>query len=281
MKCNRCNFLFFEPWRNCETAIDEQINCRLCKTGSLEQLTWCATSSFGDLVNVPWHHICHRNSKKRCVPDREKSYLKVVSGHKGKQVVKCNKCGSQADFERADFKLNEHFQVKEKFSSLEGEITYTVMEINDPRVYTPQNAQALVIPPESNIDKNSLEYKLELHSQLVNEIESATRNLQRKKFLKRATSTLRCTESELITALKKRNSHKESLEAAIVAGDMLADEYLALTTPEDFPESADFRTQHITQDWLKYVNGLQGASELQMSTKLVDRVVAVERFTCD
>lgn len=278
MKCNRCDLLFFEPWRTSEAAIDEQINCHKCKTGNLEQLTWCATSSFGDLVNVPWHLICHRNSKKRCVPDLENSYLKVVSGQRGKQIVKCEKCKSQAVFEQADFKLNNHFQIKEKFPSLEGEITYTIMEVNDPRVYTPQNAQALVIPPESNIDKNSLEYKLELNSQLIKDIKNATRKLQRKKFIKRAIAALHCTESELMAALKSKVTATTSLEPEIAAGDMLGDEYLALITPEDFHESADFRTQHITPDWLKYIDELQEASELQSSARLVDRVVAVDRL---
>lgn len=280
MKCNQCDRLFYEPWSANEVAIDEQINCQTCKNGILEQLTWCATSSFGDLVDVPWHKICHRNSQKRCIPVLEKSYLKVVNGDKGKKAIKCENCGSKADFEYANFKLKEHFQVKEKVGSLQEEagITYTVMEVNDPRVYSPQNERALVIPPESSIDRNSLKYKLELNLQLVNEIKGATRGLQRKKLIKRATSALNCTESELIAALDDEVTADNSSEIEIVAGDMLGDEYLALITPEDFPEGADFITRHLTPDWLKYIDDLQGAPELQMSARLVDRIVAIDRL---
>lgn len=278
MKCSQCDLLFYEPWQTNEIGIDEQITCHKCKAGILEQVTWCATSSFGGLLDVPWHKICHRNGETRCVAEWEKSYLKILRGDRGKKTIKCTKCGSNANFEQADFKEISHFQVKEKFGDAhEGGVIYTVMEVNDPRVYSPQNERALVIPPESNIDRNSLKYKLELHSQLINEIKGATRGLQRKKLIKRATSALNCTEAELSEALNIETTTRPS-EVEIVAGDMLGDEYLALTTPEDFPEGADFITRHLTQDWVQYIDDLQGAPELQMAARMVDLIVAVDRL---
>ena len=278
MKCSQCDLLFYEPWQNNEIGVDEQITCQKCKAGILEQVTWCATSSFGGLLDVPWHKICHRNGETRCVAEREKSYLKILSGDRGKKTIECTKCKSSATFEQADFKESTHIQVKEKFGEThEGGVVYTVMEVNDPRVYSPENERALVIPPESNIDRNSLKYKLELHSQLINEIKGATRGLQRKRLIKKATSTLNCAEAELIEALNIETKTRPS-EVEIVAGDMLGDEYLALTTPEDFPEGADFITRHLSQDWVQYIDDLQGAPELQMAARIVDQLVAVDRL---
>ncbi len=280
MKCNQCNQLFYEPWQANEIAIDEQINCQACKEGILEQVTWCATSSFGDLLNVPWHKICHRNSEKRCNSNIRESRLKIVSGKQGRKIIKCLECDSTANFEQADFKEHRHFQVKEKVrvSQEEKGITYTIMEVNDPRAYSPVNERALVIPPESNIDRNSLQYKLELNSQLINEIKGATRELQRKRLIKRATNTLKCTKDELIAALNDETRAADFSNIKITAGDMLGDEYLALTTPEDFPEGADFITRHLTDNWVKFIDDLKGDPELQTAARLVNQLVAVDRL---
>ena len=136
MKCKKCGLLTYEPWRNTDTDIGASISCLHCKDGHLEQVVWCAVSSYGDLLNVPWHKICHRKQQSHCAPERDKSYLKIMSGDRGKKIVTCTKCSSSAAFEHTNFEEACHYQVSEKLgSSQESGITYTVMEVNDPRLY--------------------------------------------------------------------------------------------------------------------------------------------------
>lgn len=278
MKCKKCGLLTYEPWQNADADIDASLSCQQCKDGHLEQVVWCAVSSCGGLLNVPWHKICHRKQQSHCAPERGKSYLKIMSGDRGKKIVTCTKCSSSTAFEHTNFEEQYLYQVSEKLSSSqESGITYTVMEVNDPRLYMPESQQALVIPPESNIDKNSLTFKLHSRSQLVKELKEAKRNLQRKKLMKRAVRELSCTEAELEAVLAQEEV-KRPLTLEIVAGDMQREEYLALTTSEDFPEGADFITRHFSQQWHTFIDDLQDSTDLQTMAVVVDQLVAVDRL---
>lgn len=281
--CGRCNVLHFKPWLNTSRKIDEPLPCSECKEGVLEQVTWCAVSSIGGLKDIPWHYLAHRNTGSNCPEEKGRRYLKIVSGDRGKLRVECTKCNQGSHFEQADFQSKSHCQAGEDISvvATESTITYTVMSINDPRVYTPSNASALVIPPESNIDRNSLVYKLEQHSSIVSGIKNATRNLQKIREIKKAIRTFRCTEHELVSALavidKKKGSAVSAFENT-VSSDKANDEYFALITPIEFHEDADFITRSLTQSWREYVEETLQASELKFGTGLVDRLVAVDRL---
>jgi len=282
-ECQSCHHLYFKPWQNSGSNIDEDMTCPTCSSGVLEQVTWCAVSSLGGLTDVPWHYFCHyKDTKVKCRAERGLSYLKLVSDDRGRQKVQCTKCGSNGAFERADFSLSNHYQPGAKLGALVGEnkITYTVMEVNDPRVYSASSERALVIPPESNIDRSSLVYRLQQHSQMVSDIKNATRALQRRREIKKALRKFRCTEEELLSALDTIDQDKKSEDILdrFFVGDITTDEYEALTTQQDFNNDADFITRHLTDDWSTYIDETLGTNDLRFLANLVDRLVAVDRL---
>lgn len=280
-KCKSCKLLHFKPWHKNGLNIDNQISCSSCTNIPVEQVTWCAVSSLGELTDVPWHYFCHINIKSRseCRIEEDKNYLKLVQDDRGRSKVQCSKCGSNGYFERADFERKDNVQVGVRI--VDTPIKYTVMEVNDPRVYSAMNERALVIPPESNnIDRNSLVYRLQQQSQMVSDIKNATRGLQRRREIKKATRKLQCSESDLLAALDTIDIEKEELNIldGIVVGDMLSDEYEALTKPQKFNKDADFITRHLTEDWLKYIDQNLKSTDLWFVAMLVDRLVTVDRL---
>jgi hypothetical protein len=288
VECQNCHLLYFKPWLRNGFNIDEKMTCPNCMAGNLEQVTWCATSSYAGLTDVPWHDLCHRGNEttqKHCRPERNLSYLKLALSDRGRRIVECTKCGSSGDFEQTDFVRKVHVQPGTRLKTPVGEnqITYTVMEVNDPRVYNASNERALVIPPESNIDRNSLVYRLQLHSQMVSDIKNSTRAIQRRREIKKALRKFRCTKPELLTALDTIDSEKE--KAIFVnnnpdddKNNMASAEYEALTTQQEFNNDADFITRHLTEDWCSYIDKTLSSSDLRFVATLVNRIVAVDRL---
>lgn len=271
MLCDHCGLLYHKPWESSEhknKQIDALIYCVAdgCKDKNrlLKQVIWCAASHNGDLRNVPWHYICHRGSHKKCVPETDKAYLKIRDFN-GKKQIHCTKCKCNASeyFEQTAYVGNSGHE-------------YIVLEVNDSRLYTPHNERALVIPPESNIDRKSIEYQLQTNSVLVSEIENATRNLQRKRAIRRAISKLKCSEEALLQAIE--NLKNPEVEDFTVT-DMVSDEYKALITPANFPDGADFVTRHLTKSWEDFIEEhLSTSDNAYFSAKFVDRLVALDRL---
>lgn len=279
MVCTHCHLIYHKPWltdQYSSARIDDKLYCPRhdCKKNKviLKQITWCAASNNGDLRDVPWHYICHRGKQKRCVEEANMAYLKIEDGS-GKKTVHCTKCGARETFEQTQFQSRS-------------KDTYIVTEVNDARTYTPHTQRALVIPPESNIDRDSIAYQLQSHSQLIKDIKSATRRLQKKRAIQTAIRKLKCSEDQLLTALDNIENYQEP---SIITTNMTDDEYVALTTAADFPAGADFVTRHVTQDWLNYINDHTHPTDLSkplssdhdntyLAAKLIDQLVAIDRL---
>ena len=279
MTCKGCRKLHYKPWDNQDTPINELMFCQSCGTSTLEQISWCAVSSHGDLADVPWHRICHRGSNKRCDIEQGVAYLKIETVGRNKKV-QCTKCNAEAGFVSSDFKDIHHYQGNERInpSISDTNITYTIIEVNDPRIYNAQNAQALVIPPESNVDRGSLAYKLSINSQLINAIKTADRPLLRKKLIKRAARGLECSVTDLMAAIDVSDTPESPTVPNIMSGDMYEDEYAALIIEEVFPENADFKTLHYTTEWSAYIDSLERDSDPAMFGHLIGQLISVERL---
>lgn len=269
MSCVHCGLLYYKPWEtdNYKSPnIDEVIYCssQTCEYSKsiLKQVVWCAASKNGELIDVPWHYLCHRNSNKKCAQEFGTSYLKIKESKGGRKKVVCTKCGSSEQFEQTKFHNSDN--------------EYEVLEVNDARIYTPYTERALVIPPESNIDRNSIEYQLLANSQLISAIQNAQRPLEKKREILKARKLLKCSKKELLEAIENLNNQEES-EFSVTT--MLDDEYTALITPADFPEGADFVTRHLTSEWTDYLKQLKVDDEEScLAASLVDRLVAVDRL---
>ena len=270
MRCTNCDLIHFRPWdshENNSKLIDAQIFCTAdtCKNSkkSLKQVIWCAASKNGELRDVPWHYICHRNQQNKCVQETHTAYLKIKNVRAGKKQIYCTKCNAKSYFEKTVFKGKS------------GD-SYLITEVNDARIYTPHTERALVIPPESNIDRNSIAYQLQSNSQLLSAIQNATRPLQKKREIKAATTKLKCSEKVLMDAIASLEG-KETESFTVT--NMINDEYNALTTPADFPSGADFVTRHLTNDWLEFIDeNISKTDSVYLSSKLIDSLVAVDRL---
>ena len=277
-KCKSCNRLHHKPWYGVDSDISKSLRCVNCNSSGLEQVTWCAVSSAGDLKDVPWHDICHRKSNRKCEKPYPEAYLKIVSGAKGKNLVYCTKCDSSSTFNRSDFNSIENVQPWVKESAVNSEPkTYTVMEINDPRVYASKKERAIVIPPESNVDKCSISYKLSCNSVLMNSIDGESRPHKKKKILITAANDYRCTVQDIRDALEIIELERTELNI-ISAGEMLVDEFKALMTIEDFKEGADFITTHKTREWESYLSSVPLSGELNRISSVIGDVVSVDRL---
>lgn len=286
-RCDNCNVLYFKPWANTNADISQKITCSSCSKGSLSQVTWCAVSSHGDLMDVPWHYICHRKSntaaQQQCRHNTHEAYLKLELNERGRWEIHCKKCKATEQIDGTDFHHNTHKQpgLTERRPVGVDQITYTVMEVNDPRVFSAMSERALVIPPESNVDKESLVYKLMQQSQLVAAIKGAKRNLQKQREKKKAMRELKCTEEELFAALNEIDRDKSANNNSfddITSADMISDEFEALTTEQEFSSNADFITTHLTGEWQSYLQSIAESDGIRIESNLVDKLVAVNRL---
>ncbi|MDF1690364.1 MAG: DUF1998 domain-containing protein [Cycloclasticus sp.] len=278
--CRYCNRLHHKPWNGVGKDISKGLVCEndACEKPGLEQVTWCAVSSDGDLRDVHWHSICHRNSKNKCEHDYGAAYLEILSGPRGKKHVHCTQCDAKEGFEQSDSTYQGESQPWIKGGKRDAEpALYTVMEINDPRVYIASKKRGIVIPPESNIDKNSITYKLFYDSVFLRKVQQESRGLKRKKLLITAANGYRCSVDEIKNALAEIEDGSFELDK-ITEGEMYSDEYKALITEESFKDGVDFVTKHKTERWLAYLEltSLDGA--LKQVSSIIDKVVAVDRL---
>ena len=279
-QCKVCNRLHHKPWGGVDNQISKDLICDNCFKPALEQVTWCAVSSSGDLKDVPWHDICHRDGGGRCEEDYSKSYLEIVPGDKGKKIVRCTRphCNSSNVFEQSNTKFNGSFQPWENdLTTSSGPKLFTVMEVNDPRAYMSKKKRAIALPPETNIDKDSLVYKLCCNSVKVKEIQSETRPLKKKRLLIGVANEYRCSVEDVQQALS--SIELDEIESVrIDAGEMLSDEYKALMTITEYKETSDFIATHKTESWRAYLEDVNLDERGRSVANIVGDIVAVERL---
>jgi len=280
-KCRSCNRLHNRPWYGVDKEISKDLHCDNCHQPYLEQVTWCVANNNGDLKDVPWHFMCHRNSKKKCEQDYGATYLEIISGPGGEKKIKCSRCGAENSFESSQVQLSGCSQpwIREPDLSMQhGEkLLYTVMEVNDPRVYIESKKRAVVIPPESNIDKNSITYKLLSNSALLSGLQSENRPLKKKKILILAAHYYRCTIDDIKKALIEIEEGHSDLDNFTI-GEMYNDEFNALVTEENFNDGADFVTKHKTKVWASYLEGISLSGDLKLVSTCIKDIVAVDRL---
>jgi hypothetical protein len=182
-----------------------------------------------------------------------------------------------------DFTLGIHKQPgqRERKPFNAEKITYTVMEVNDPRVFSPVNERALVIPPESNFDKNSLPLRLEQNSSSIAKIKEATSAKRRQRAVRKASRELKCTEEELLEALKKVENGESQpgyVRSDEATRDRIYEEFDALSVAQEFTSEADFITSHLTSEWSDYLGSLSESGDIRPEINVIDKLIAVNRL---
>ena len=281
--CKKCGLLHNNPWGNADTEDFEGLRCKEKKcNGQLEQVTWCAISKQGYLDDVPWHYICHLGGNQNCRTDFNEPYLRLTVDKAGKKIVRCLRCEENGIETRNQFLKRKigviHKQQPWVFNRPQAieEQDVEIVEINSPGVYFPERANALVIPPESRINKGTIVDQLYNNSQLCRELESIRSPLRKKGRMKKLATEYRCTIEEISAALRQIGDGYPSMEIE-TSGDMLEDEYRAFLTPlESMREDEDFVTDHKTASWKEFSSSL--FEELLSMNKLIDTLIVVKRL---
>ncbi len=276
--CKKCGLLYNNPWEKAGCHFHKTLRCEKDKCqGKLEQVTWCAVSKQGYLDDVPWHYICHHEGEHNCRPDFKSTYLRLTVNKDGKQVVQCTRCESRSQFSKKKIGVINKQQpwVFDQPQPIE-ESDIEVMEINNPGVYFPERTNALVIPPESRIDKGTVVDRLYNNSQLCRTLESIRSPLRKKGKIRKLATEYRCKVEDIHDALQQIRDGYPSMEI-ITSGDMLEDEYRALLTPLDnMQEDEDFVTDQKTVDWHELGSSFSG--ELLSINKLIDNLIIARRL---
>lgn len=292
MICTVCNSLHYKPWSPdhfdpTNTYWCKHPDCQGPSKGHskarLVQITWCAISSTGALIDVPWNFLCHK-SPHPCQHSREHldstktPHLKIIMNNKGEPQIKC-KCEAAYDLNQAIFEFSFKHPGRFIKDTNTEKCKYTIMEINDPRVHVSMRQRALVIPPESNISKQSLEYKLQQDSQTVARIRNANTPLKQKSAMRNACRKYNCNPEQLNAALQRIDNMQTINIEQVSTAHMHCDEYAALCHPDpDMHADADFVTRDLTNEWRKLTQSSTFSEQLQLIGTLIERLIVVDRL---
>lgn len=281
--CKKCGLLHNNPWRNADGNDFDSLKCggKNCN-GQLEQVAWCAVSKQGYLDEVPWHKICHLGGSQNCHADVNEPYLRLMTNKAGRKIVKCLRCeehgiesSNQFLKKKIGFINRQQPWISDRPKAIE-EHDVEIVEINSPAVYFPERTNALVIPPESRINKGTVVDQLYNNSQLCRELESIRQPLRKKGRIKKIATEYRCSVDEIKDALRQIRDGYPSIEIE-TSGDMLEDEYRAFLTPlESVREDEDFVTDHKTESWKKISPSLSG--DLLSVNQLIDTLIVAKRL---
>ncbi len=287
MRCRICGLLYCQPWRH---QPGETLLCTQCeKHPKLEQVAWIFVHPDGHMADIPWHRFTHdaaNQNKNQCKSDWNFPYLRLIERQGSKYELVCERCHAKAKFSTGEQKFYGKLR-RQPWLAWGDDINFAksgpenkpaqVLTINDTRVHTPCGTSALVIPPESRIQRGSLVDRLYTNSQRRKEIDQQMNSLQKKSLLMRLADEFRCTPEDVDKAIWKIKSGYPSFGQQFTPGLLLKKEYEALTGQiPDLFDDEDFVTQHHTEAFKALT--LEKGSIPQKIVDVIAQVTAVTRL---
>jgi len=307
MRCRKCGLMHWQWWTK---PHDQKIGtlCIECNK-PLDQYPWVMIDSDGRMDDVPWHWLLHRG--KECKEDKQNPHLflfdnktadlqpqssieraganqaKQPSDHTSKRwTIKCSTCDLKAYI---DERVAEHGSVRptrhqpwlgrllpSEATQSEPEVEVRMVEISDPRVYSVPPCTALVIPPESRVERGNVVDRLYCDWVLRDSLTGAKGG--RALRIQRLANEMHCTRNDIEEALRDIERGYPCYQETFTPGQLVDDEYHALTTPiEDLRETEDFVPFHRTAQWNAFSEDIPDP-ELQSLVCLVDRLIEVKRL---
>ena len=289
--CPSCSKMYKNPWydRKNKQHID-QPRCGCKDNAILQQLPWVLVHQDGYMDEIPWHFLTHSKKTKDC---RDKSHLSYSEN--GKNIkIRCGICGSSEELSKNALKAETRFTgyktmrkqpwINESASEKSMEIAPIAQEAGDAAIFTPESKDALVIPPDSRMIRESVVGKLQNNQQLIAEIdqlECIPLSLK-KSNLNTIARQLNCSRGELESAIEELNEG-ETPESQLIEsstdGQLIELEYQALLKEiNNFHENEDFVTQHYTEAWKKLQNNNKYTNDQLNIINLISEVVLVKRL---
>lgn len=249
LKCRKCGKMYPKNvWRELSA---ERCTSNTCGA-MLEQVPYALVHSQGYISDVDWKYLAHRGVAERICEKDDELYLDITN-----KRISCRSCGSSGKFSGKEEGLSFgrknqqpwlfECPVPEEFQK-DGKAK--IKKINDISIYSAVTVSALVIPPESRIDKDTLVAKLFSNSDDLMEIRRRIERVGDDQFLRRQTWSLwaekyQCEKKEIEDAYNLIASGKypvgiEELNG-MTPGELEEDEYRAFTKRDFAPgEGEDF-----------------------------------------
>lgn len=292
-RCPSCGLLHYLPWRAKEHHGDgalEPPRCACPRRSRLRQVDWVLAHPDGGLQEVPWHYLAHRDQRAYgdCRPVSEEAYLLLRRDAKsGHWTLHCTRCAppTSANFDpKSPLQLKndprrqpwQRRKIDDKVSSQKG---FVVLEVNDPRLYLPRVVSGLVIPPESQVARNSVLDRLYRNHAARTELGRCRTALARRGVLRRLCDEFGCTTQALADAVEEIDKGWPLYGETATRGQLLEKEYEALIEPiPDQLEGEDFVTKHQTVAWQELAPDDLVDSESKAVLSAVHQLVAVIRL---
>ncbi len=263
MRCKQCGLMHWQAWKQVH---DSKIGpfCTHCEGGRkapLDQYPWVMIDSEGRMDDVPWHWLLHLGGQ--CKRDWDRSTIKLHENNSGKRwTLECTVCGvrrHQDDYvtKEAGLKFFRHQPWLGSVSagtSEEGKEAPKIqlVDVSNPMIYSVPMCSALVIPPESRVQRGSVIDLLYSNGPAMAEIKNARNNNRREQVIGNLADKFLCSKAEVIDAwqeIDQENAYPLYGET-FTPGQMHEDEFRALLTPvPDQREDEDLVTLSNTDGW--------------------------------
>ncbi len=307
MRCRDCGLMHWQWWNE---PHDPKIGalCTKCNR-PLDQYPWVMIDSDGRMDDIPWHWLLHRGNG--CKEDKHHPHLhlfdnktsdadsqssseaeginqsKQPADHTNKRwTIECLTCQRRTHI---DEKEAEHSGVRPKrhqpwlgeLLPTEGaqsgaDVNVKMVEISDPPVYSVVPCTALVIPPESRVERGNVVDRLYCDRVLRDSLTGAKGS--RTSRIQRLANEMHCTRNDIEEALLDIERGYPCYQETFTPGQLIDDEYHALTTPiSDLRETEDFVPFHRTEQWNTFGEGTPDP-DLRSLVRLVDRLIEIKRL---
>ncbi len=294
--CVKCGLMHYKPWFDQKTNDPVCLDCnkKYSRNVPLSQVSLVLVHTDGYISDLDWHFLAHKNantpSQQQC--GRAQGTLIL----KNNKTVKCKACNS-AYTVRAGERLpyiswiqpwiKEHPPLKEsadlsnssKDSKKLAHSVGEVMEVNDTRIHRSVTTSALVIPPESRIERESIVSKLYCSPHLRQRVTSAKSRLQQKSSKRQLAAELFCTVEDIEDALIQIEDGFPFIDKNLSKLKLLESEYQAILEPiPDLKEDEDFVTNHLTDAWHALLSNKEKSSLGRKLELLIDNVIEISKL---
>ncbi len=292
MRCRKCGLMHWQWWNQMPSP-NAWPRCTHCRA-SLDQFPWVMIDTDGRMDDVPWHWLLHHNGP--CKEDRCNPHLRLFDNRSAvspastsgavartskRWTLSCHKCQCSArrdvDEKEAAYdnpRFLRHQPWRGDNPIKEGtDPEVHIVDVSNPTLYAVPPCSALVIPPESRIQRGSVVDRLYCNRNLLDPIMNA-RNLTTS-VINQAASVLKCSPREVREAAAEIGNGFPLYGAAFTPGQLLEDEFKAIVTPFDPAEGEDFVTFHRSAAWQEL---LTKCADQRHLIRLVSRVIEVKRL---
>jgi hypothetical protein len=289
MRCRKCGLMHWQWWKKTSKGWPM---CTQCRT-RLDQFPWVMIDTEGRMDDVPWHWLLHHDGP--CKEDRHNSQFRLFENRTAvspqltsdnstrtskRWTLRCEKCGAHRNLDEKEAGHdNPRFFRHQPWRSDnptkdDSDAEVSIVDVSNPGLYAVPPCSALVIPPESRVQRGSVLDRLYCNRSLLDPILKAN-NLTTSIINQARRSLNNCSSDDIRNALEEIGKGFPLYGQVFTPGQLLEDEYHAIVTPFDPAEDEDFVTFHRTLAWQQLAGKCTDQGNL---IRLVSRLIEIKRL---